>query len=415
MLATIVALVLVAKQESLTAESVKAASTAIRAVDPADTDYGDLQFLKQKVGDARIVFLGEQSHGDGQTFLGKTRFIRFLHEQMGFDVLAWESGLYDCRLMDQAFKEGEPPLEAAGKGVFKLWSKSEQVRPLWEYVAEQRKGDHPLFMAGFDCQFSSPAGPSKFFPEIEAMFDGLDKKALPPEARQHLAQAKTLLGRASQAKPEDLESLKQGAQGLLAAFQAHERDFGKTLGRPEVSFRERCLRNWVNVIDLVIGMKAAKGAAFNNIRDAAMAGNLEYLANEVFKGKKIIVWSASFHNLRAPELIQAGEMNYAETVTFGKRLAGRIPSYSIAFTGYQGQGGVAGGKPFDIPPAPEGSVEALVGAQAGEFFFVDLSRLPGSYVAQPLGYSPMLGEWGKNFDALVFTRTLKPSTLAAGG
>ena len=61
-------------------------------------------------------------------------------------------------------------LEAASKGVFRLWSKSEQVRPLWEYVGQQRKTDHPLKMAGFDCQFSSASGPSTFFPQIEAMF-----------------------------------------------------------------------------------------------------------------------------------------------------------------------------------------------------------------------------------------------------
>ena len=40
----------------------------IRSVAPDDDDFSDLQSLKQTFGTARIVMLGEQSHGDGTTF-----------------------------------------------------------------------------------------------------------------------------------------------------------------------------------------------------------------------------------------------------------------------------------------------------------------------------------------------------------
>ncbi len=40
----------------------------IRSIDPGDDDFSDLMPLKKIIGNARVVQLGEQSHGDGATF-----------------------------------------------------------------------------------------------------------------------------------------------------------------------------------------------------------------------------------------------------------------------------------------------------------------------------------------------------------
>jgi hypothetical protein len=66
---------------------------ALRSADPNDADLSDLEPLARASGNARVVQLGEQSHGDSATFTMKCRLIRFLHERLGFDVLAFESGL----------------------------------------------------------------------------------------------------------------------------------------------------------------------------------------------------------------------------------------------------------------------------------------------------------------------------------
>ena len=67
----------------------------LRTIDPTDVNFEDLKPLKKSIGNSRVVMLGEQTHGDGAAFDAKTRLIRFLHEQMGFNVLAFESGLYN--------------------------------------------------------------------------------------------------------------------------------------------------------------------------------------------------------------------------------------------------------------------------------------------------------------------------------
>ena len=45
----------------------------IRTIDPADPDLADLAFLRQEIGQARVVFLGELTHGEGNIFEAKTR------------------------------------------------------------------------------------------------------------------------------------------------------------------------------------------------------------------------------------------------------------------------------------------------------------------------------------------------------
>src|SRR5690348_11659139 len=75
-------------------EYVRNHTSAIQTIDPDQTNFADLLPIGKAIGDARIVFLGEHDHGDAPTFLAKTRLIKYLHEQMGFDVLAFESDFY---------------------------------------------------------------------------------------------------------------------------------------------------------------------------------------------------------------------------------------------------------------------------------------------------------------------------------
>ncbi len=86
----------------------KTAPIPLKSIDPNETDFADLDGFGKAVGDARIVFLGEQTHGDGATFHAKTRLIKYLHETKGFDVLAFESGLMDCQNRGQPSKSRTP-------------------------------------------------------------------------------------------------------------------------------------------------------------------------------------------------------------------------------------------------------------------------------------------------------------------
>ena len=96
----------------------------LRSLSPGDDDFSDLEPLARAIGSARIVQLGEQGHGAGAAFEARVRLIKFLHQRMGFDVVVWESGMFDLRAVNGALKGGTDPNEAAQLGIFTIWSGS---------------------------------------------------------------------------------------------------------------------------------------------------------------------------------------------------------------------------------------------------------------------------------------------------
>lgn len=89
-----------------------------------DEDFSDLEPLLDAIGSARVVQLGEPSHGAGSAFAAKVRLIKFLHQRMGFDVLAWESGLYDVESSEAGLRAGVDAVASAQRGIFPVWSAS---------------------------------------------------------------------------------------------------------------------------------------------------------------------------------------------------------------------------------------------------------------------------------------------------
>ncbi len=238
---------------------IKQHAVAFRSIDPADDDFSDLQPLKEIIGDSRIVQLGEQSHGDGTCFQTKIRLIRFLHEEMGFDVLAFESGLYDCRRAWQAFQADEDPLTAARLGVFGIWTGSRQTAPLWEYLGRQARGDTPLELAGFDCQFTGEASRQYLAGDLQQLRQRLGLADLEPaDETAFVARLEQLV--AGQRPDGPGEPLLHVLEQLAGAVDSADRS---RLAAEEAGFwsqqlssmRDHCARQWAPVLtDMPLAM-----------------------------------------------------------------------------------------------------------------------------------------------------------------
>jgi erythromycin esterase len=91
----------IAQRQAELAAWIRATGFSLRTITPTDDDFSDLEPLVAKIGSSRLVMLGEHTHNDGATFLAKARLLRFLHQRLGFDVLAWEGGFLDGARLEQ--------------------------------------------------------------------------------------------------------------------------------------------------------------------------------------------------------------------------------------------------------------------------------------------------------------------------
>ncbi|MGO9316580.1 MAG: erythromycin esterase family protein [Terracidiphilus sp.] len=403
-------------------------ASPIRSIDPtiSDDDFADFKPIMKAIGNSRIVVLGEESHGDGATFLAKVRLIKFLHQKMGFDVLAWEAGLFNCQDMDAAVRNPEIPIQKAmSQGLYPIWAASAQVQPVFEYARSVAHTSRPLEMIGFDHQFSGSHGPGiRWRDAMIAFIDKADPSILPQSLRASLSGDSTLVFNAS-TSPADLRAIEKKWKALPAILDKSRAKLEAVHGIRYARLMRRTADDAVISIEGLARFRESGGKfkfEDNNLRDRRMAENLIWLANERYKGHRIIVWAAAFHTLYEPSSIRLdadSDFSYQNVVTMGEvahKSFGR-EMYTICFTAANGLAGNSmGSQTVDFKTDEDGSLEDLWIHTGHKFSFVDFRILPATHwlhqplVARLLAYSPIKTDWTRQVDALVFTRDMFPSS-----
>lgn len=401
-------------------EWLKQTGLAVRTIDPNDDDFADLMPLIDKIGEARVVALGEQSHGDGAVFLAKDRLVRFLHQKMGFDVLAWESGMFDCRRIDRALRAGDAPEAAWPKGIFPIWGASRHVLPVLYYAASTLASDRRLELAGFDCQFSSNESARRYPEAVQAFFDRAGSTPLPPAVRDQVDWMVEQLG---QSKPggseERVKAAREAVQSLIRVIDEKHPVLSRIHSRREIVFIKRTLENLL-IYDQTHRADRNDPTA-GNLRDQRMGENLAWLANVYYPDRKIIAWAASYHLMREAPSVKfvQGPRTYDSTVTMGQVAHEMLKDdyYSVMFTAYDGSAGNPFMDPFELKIPADDSLEGLFHQTKMPYAMLDFRSARGKpawlfqpLVARPLGYTPMEASWPNVFDAVFYIQTMFPST-----
>ena len=119
---------------------------------PEITDFG---FLKEELKNVQVVMLGENTHFDGNVFEMKTKIVQYLYHEMGFNTIAFESGIYDVWKAQKSISEGQNVKEALSNSLFSIWAKRNEFQSFIEFCDQNKKN---LNLFGFDYQITGKNG-----------------------------------------------------------------------------------------------------------------------------------------------------------------------------------------------------------------------------------------------------------------
>ena len=390
----------------LSAQSTLEEQISSKLVNLHQVSYGNENFegfdqIKQAIGDAEIVMLGEQSHGEGTTYETKIKLIKYLHQEMGFEILAFESGFYECHKAWKLIEEGHDVRDALGRSIFDLWSVVEEFKPLVYYIEKELKNGTPLMISGFDNQLLDKLGTNYFVKDLTSYINSFQEAAVYGEELEELQKIFNHI------KNGDLKRIKKKEAIATIAF----------LNKIEVLIKAKQVNDlssfWLqsvkNLKSFISDLKLD-----TDYRDELMSDNLIWL-KEKYPNKKIICWGATSHFLynsseirmksKAMQVLAANY--YKDHTMMGDYIKEKYGDkvYTIGFTAYEGDYGLSGGKA--INPPLENSLELLIGNAAADNYFLPLKGLSlEGYLSRPLGNFYMKTDISKVMDGVIFNRKM---------
>ena len=328
----------------------------------------DLDPLMERIGDARVVLLGEASHGTHDYYTWRSRISKRLIQEKGFSIVAVEGDWPDCYRINRYVKGYENSGSSAEKVLHEfrrwptwMWANWEMVA-LFEWMRDyntDRPKNKRVGFYGLDVYSLWES-----LDEIKNYLEKTDPVALSfvqdvfkcfepymdEEGRQY----------AKAAKSDDVICAPELIM-MLAAIQERVAMYNSD---PEAGFNiEQNARVAVDAERYYRAMMEG-GSKSWNARDEHMAETLDRLLEHYGPKSKIIVWEHNTHvgDARATDMKKSGMVNLGQLV---RQQYGSEKVVIVGFGSYEGSL-IAGGfwgdvmKKMIMPPAKELSWEAIL-------------------------------------------------------
>lgn len=251
-------------------------------------DFSDLKFLKPLLHDKPIVLLGESSHGVGDYYSMKSRLIQYLYQECGYEVIALESGLADIYTKYTQI-DSLSAVELRNKTVFANF-RCHEIMPLFELIKSSANSERPLLYSGFDSQnFTASLDLTH---ELLAHYYGKTADSLILNLEKYY-NFPPLMWKADKAPLFRLsDTIIGSARALQKLMLASERDIKKDFNISGQHFKilMHALKNHEQAVTLDWNTENPSA-----LRDSLMAENLIWLIQELYPGKKFIVWGHNTH------------------------------------------------------------------------------------------------------------------------
>lgn len=119
----------------------------------AGSGFDDLKGLREIIGDARIVALGEGTHGTREFFQMKHRLVEFLASEMGFTVFSIEANMPEAYRVDDHVSQGKGDPKKLLDGMYFWTWNTQEVLDMIKWMRDFNKaGKKHIRFTGFDMQ-----------------------------------------------------------------------------------------------------------------------------------------------------------------------------------------------------------------------------------------------------------------------
>jgi erythromycin esterase len=252
----------------------------------AESGFEDLEPLKQMIGDARIVGLGENTHGTSEVFEMKHRLVEFLSTKMDFTIFAIEANMPEAYKLNDYVLNGNGDPKSLLKGMyFWTWNTQEVLNMItWmRKFNESRKGI--VQFTGFDMQFETVA------------IDNISKFA---EKHDKLLKSKMdsisgLFGKLNHQGLRDVKNrdeviiLKNICEKVLSYVTEKKINISRVIGNSDYNWLVQNANILVQCVELAL--RSSQGYGF---RDECMAKNISWILDNN-PNAKIILWAHNGH------------------------------------------------------------------------------------------------------------------------
>ncbi len=338
----------------------------------AGQGFEDMQPLKKVIGEARLVALGEATHGTREFFQLKHRMLEFLVSEMGFTVFGIEATMPEAFDVNEYVLNGKgDPAGALAGMYFWTWDTEEvleMIRWMRNFNLDPRHEKKVKFY-GIDAQFPVRAASVAlaYLSRVGAELPAGTKAALSPLANPFLTRSFAALA------PERKQAVTSAVQGLLNVLDRQRNDFVKRTSAGEWAVA----RQHAQVLAQTLAMKNPKDMlAYSRVRDRAMADNIRWILEHEGSGTKMVVWA---HNGHVATSVSGGHewMGYHLRKMYGNEMV--VFGFAFnqgSFQAVQMPFGTGRLRPFTVKPAPAGSLDAMLAASGLALAAIDLRALP---------------------------------------
>jgi erythromycin esterase len=338
----------------------------------AGRGFADLARFGQMIGDARVVGLGEATHGGREFFQLKHRMIEYLVVEKGFRMIAFEENRAYARRVNDYVLHGKGNAAAAIKEVAWIWQ-TEEVLALLEWMRaynQNPKHKTKVQFVGIDMQETTLATTNllAYLDKVDAAY----RRTLPASIST-LATGDTYSAWPKRPEPERA-SLRAAAAAIVTQL---DRERGPYVKRSSAA-AWRLAREDAGQLAQALEFYDARQFRSTLVRDRAMAENIAWIVDE--PRTKVVVWAHNRHLSKGLPLGMGAHLH--------RRFGAAYRAVNLAFSsgGTRASPATSGGsgdeiRAFELGPAPDSDATAMFTKAGLALAIVDLRAAPPGPIA----------------------------------